>query len=172
MREDEIRARLAGLAVIAVDTNVVWREGLLDLIDLVNLVNQGRAGEQQLAVRIPALVHAERLFQERRRRGPDYDEAKPLNVLRNKGAEIVAFDKDDASRHAERLAQCFPTDADWHRAKKPGGTTVDWFIATQCAARGWVLVSDDLGGEFAWCDAIVGRKEILDALRALAGPPP
>lgn len=82
----------------------------------------------------------------------------------------------DADHHARLLTGRFPDAEEWQQAKRTalgverGGrrvsATVDWFIATQAKGRGWLLVTDDRGGELELAD-VVRSEELREVLLEL-----
>jgi hypothetical protein len=186
----ELAVGLRGGAVVALDSNVVYGRRLLHLADAVNRL---RDGPLRLSIQlvIPALVHAEHLAQERRRR-PDFDPAKVRAALTSKGFgvdgphHIVAFGEEDAEGYGAWSQGLFPTRAAWEEAKRrrcfemlglpPAASnprcsaTVDWFIAAQAEARGWWLVPDDAGPEFQELRRRCSLGTLMAALEALERP--
>lgn len=125
-----------------------------------------------------ALVHAERVFQLRRRFGAQFEANVVGAFLDTHGIEIIPFDQDSANRVAEQLFDEFPSDDDWRLAKwqrcatsvgyqgKPPQkprcpATVDWLIARHILGPDTFLVTEDKGSEFGSIPCI--NKE--DALK-------
>lgn len=179
MTDDELRRLCREGATLALDSNVVFGRGLLDLADLVNRLNESDAPELRLV--IPALVHGEHLLQEQETRGGKFQLAKALMTLQQKNVAVVAYEQSDAEDFATWMHNQFPTPearygARWTRLLGPSAepkttkcpATTDWHIAGQARARRWVCVTDDGGGEFAGLERKCGSEQLRRVLSALA----
>lgn len=169
-----LRALLEGAAVLAVDTNVVQGRALMDLANQVQAVNHRRPKERALGIVVPALVHAERVFQLRRQL--QFDPARlerAWEQLGSKGVRVEPYTEADAEGHGAALAPHYPTDDGWGAAKQAQGgsrpATVDWFIAAQAASRGWLWVSDDRGAEHRWLERRADAATLTQVLKKLGG---
>lgn len=187
MTEDEVLAYLgeAG-ATLAFDTNTIFgRGGAVDpgivLIDRINQINDLRKAEPPIRKVLPAVVLHEKLRQMRQamlQRGRAFDPAQPENFMVSKKLTVEAFDRVHAERVAEHLATLYPATGSWRAFKKRRclecvglspthadatgdghrcGATVDWLIAAQADQNGYLLVTNDLGPEFA---SVARRAEV------------
>lgn len=194
MSPEELDARLAGGATLAVDTNVLFsvRE-LGTLTDLVRAANRSRSQQAPVRLVVPALVHAEILHDLRcflARKGEPYSAAEVAASLASKGTTVVAFSPEDADGTSAHLFASAPTSTGWRAAKRrnaishlgmlhregevPGKNvpaTVDWFIAGHARERGWILITGDRGPEFHGLER-VRLADIKAALERLAAHPP
>ncbi|OJT16990.1 hypothetical protein BO221_47070 [Archangium sp. Cb G35] len=139
---------------------------------------------------MPAVVHMEMLLDIRQRllqMGSPYDASVVDQGLRDKGLQVVAFEKHHAERAAELIAGMFPDASAWREAKrlryvrtlglhdseelrkvgKRCSATIDWLIAAQASQEGWVLVTDDQGVEFKAVEMKMRLGELEELLRAL-----
>jgi hypothetical protein len=128
------------------DTNVLWSGPLLK-----ELSRRARSAGHRVVV--PALVHAERLAQMRRERGPRFSIAAVNAFLETHEISVEPFDLAEAERASSVLASVFPTKDDWHGAKNEalkGRTpaTTDFFIGAPLADSKHPFVSEDRGHEF------------------------
>jgi len=172
MSEAEVLGLLEQANVaVAFDTNAIFGGKLrvLDLINQANEIRRGRFSLPPIKKVIAAPVWMEKLHHMNRFYGPTFEINMPLGVLRAKEVEIVAFDDRHAMHTAKRLAQMFPDEGAWLRAKRercakslnvvvPEGlsknkkcdATIDWLIAGLADADELLLVTDD--GDDAYKD--------------------
>lgn len=180
----------AGGATLAFDTNAILgftKEerrvvfgGFLTMCDNANRLREEAQPPLHISIVVPSLARMEALHDLRVSRGN-----KPFNTELVKAglagkAQVVAFDEDAALKASGALHRWFSTDEAWQRAKrarclealripettppgKYGLASIDWAIATQSEAEGWILVTDDVYAEFQH----VSRKITKDALRRL-----
>jgi predicted nucleic acid-binding protein len=174
-------------AVVAFDTNTIFGSGGQKdpgaaLIACVNRINTLRATPIRKVV--PAVVYHEKLRQMRQMLGARFIPSLPEGFLDSKKIEVESFDKPHAERTAERLGRLYPNQGEWRAFKKrrclecvglhPGtetagdgsacGATIDWLIASQADANGYLLVTNDAGPEFV----DVARRTSLDIANAAA----
>jgi len=164
--------------IFVLDTNVLWKTR-----ELAQLA--AAAKRQGHSVEVPALAHAERLAQVRRKvhqDGKTFDAAFVEAFFQTHGLQVVPFDKALAERCAESLAQRYPEKEHWHAARrarcalrfqlpqddagKPCPATVDWYLYAPYEAAPFVFVTLDSGTEFAGTGAVS-----LDSAIRLAGEP-
>ncbi|MDO9021271.1 MAG: hypothetical protein Q8S73_22910 [Deltaproteobacteria bacterium] len=179
-------------AVVAFDTNTIFGSGGQKdpgaaLIACISRINVFRVAPIRMVV--PAVVYHEKLRQMRQEWGNEFDPSFPEGFLHSKHIVVEAFDKPHAERTAERLAALYPVDGAWRAFKKRRclecvglsptlagaegdgsrcGATVDWLIAAQADMSGYLLVTNDLGAEFASvaCMAsVVATKAAAERLR-------
>lgn len=134
---------------------------------------------------VSALVHMERVYQLKRKKGDGFDPAAVEAFIAANEIEVIPFDRDAAEQVASVLATEFPTDADWQAAKwrrcaravgqdrpppaNPSSpATLDWLIARHVAGADAVIVSDDLGSEFMSLRR-VGRDDALQMAMTAGG---
>ena len=185
MESADLREALRSGVTLAVDTNAVFGRRLLQLADQVNRLREPPTAFPVVLV-IPALVHAEHLAQVRPKRADFSAEvAQAALISKGFGADgphrIAAFNASDAEASAAILARWTLTD--WPLAKqrrcaamlgvplpeKAGrcSATVDWFIAAQAEAQGWLLITDDGGPEFQGHTRRSTYNSLMRALEAL-----
>lgn len=194
MNRPEERVR-AGNVTLALDTNAMYL-AKKRLLDLCNSVNRLNAGPNALNLRlcVPAVVHMEMLLDIRHvllQKGSPYDAAVVDQGLRDKGLQVMAFEKHHAERAAELLAGRFPDAPAWREAKrlryvrslglndtdelrktgKRCSATIDWLIAAQALQEQWVLVTDDQGAEFAGVEQKLRLAQLEQLLAELLGNP-
>lgn len=180
--EDLIRS---GGATLAFDTNAIIGFSRADrrvtfgaFFGICNDAERFRHDEASplaISIVIPALVRMEALHDLRIARGEQpFDVQVVKNMLQNK-AEVRAFDEDSAIQASAALHRWFSTDEAWQAAKlerlvailgkapTTAPATIDWAIAAQAEAEGWILVTADTRGEFSR----VSRKITKIALRQL-----
>jgi len=179
LSEDEVHARLrsASAPVAALDSNVVFGNGLLRILVEVSRWNKDGVDGPKLRLVIPALVHAEHTAFERRKHGPDFDITKlraPLqthNFLFDPPTSdndtdhwVAPFDVTAAESCAEALARRWGTEKEWDRERKLrrwDSSPVDLYIWAQAAANDWLLVTNDTGHEFADARAAITNDAIF-----------
>lgn len=161
--------------IFVLDTNVLWK-----VQKLAKLASAARRRGHR--VEIPALVHAERLAQVRRKiheEGKAFDPSLVEAFLKTHGLVVVPFDKEVAERCAESLAERYPTRDGWHDARrtrcasrfqgvqneagKACPATVDWYLHAPYEAEPFVFVTLDGGGEHAGRGALSLDDAILRA---------
>ncbi|MCA9524931.1 MAG: hypothetical protein KC549_01380 [Myxococcales bacterium] len=169
MSPADLDALLKVGCLLALDTNAAWSAARVRrLSTMVRAVNRLR-GNKALLLFAPTLVHAELLHDIRGRlsgEGEVFDPEEVAASLQDMEIEIAAFERADAEGTAEYLHGQHPSGAAWQQAKLEFATrklslpaevkvaaktfpaTVDWFIAGQASARGWLLVTEDGGAEF------------------------
>lgn len=172
MDSDDLKALLSDGVTISLDTNVTWStKKLFELADLINRINTVQA-QKPLRLTVCAPAHFERLLQIRHRiekKGNTYNIGVIYQGLENKGITVVDFTKADAESAVKIVGDHITSREEWREEKrdtllrklglqahKPevGASrqppaTIDWLIAAQAAGRGWLLVTDDQGPEFA-----------------------
>lgn len=184
----------AGGATIAFDTNAVVGYSKAErkvtfgaFFRLCNDAERLRGHRDRplaLTMVIPALVRWEALHDLRVDRGEQpFDARLVSSALKNK-AKVRAFYEGTAIRASEVLHRWFPSDDLWQAAKRDRLTailghapsaapaTIDWAIAAQAEAEGWILVTDDTGPELSRVSRRVRKRElraIMDALLAERG---
>lgn len=183
----------AGGATFAFDTNAIIgyasREQRLafgSFFKLCNDVDRLRnevTSPLPLSIVVPALAHMESLHDLRMSLGSKpFDRAMVEGRLADKGVSIAPFDNDAALGASEVLHRWFPSAEGWRSAKRarcleilgiseaPGQSglaTIDWVIAAQAEAAGWVLVTSDAGAEFAHVTRKVKRDELRRVIDVL-----
>lgn len=181
-----LRDLLRGPVCLALDTSSARGKKansarVLNLADLVNQVNEDRAATAQIAVVIPTLVHAERLFQLAREKGAGFDPELPNQAMMAKNIRFLAFELPDAEHHATSLYERYPTDSAWKQVRLARGaeaetqgappermsTTVDWFIRTQVTGRQMVVLCEDAGPEWSGAPLLARYDDAVAALREL-----
>ncbi len=180
----------AGSATLAFDTNavlgfspgerrVVFGAFMRMCDDADRLRNA--APPLSLSIVVPSLVRMEGLHDLRVDRGTrPFDAAHVVQTLRRLNASVPPFDEDAAVKASGSLHRWFPSQQDWHKAKRDrclevlglpssaapgqgGLASIDWAIAAQAEAEGWILVTADTRAEFR----NVSRKMTKEALRTL-----
>ncbi len=183
--ERELVIRLSEGAAVAFDTNVLHQvDAVIKLAEEVKRANATleAKGKPTIHVVIPALCWAELVLHQRHRYSADYDETL-LQVALIAGAMTVHdFTESDASVVAAYIASAYPAKDLWQKAKldamltrlavtdAPGKkvpATVDWYIAGQAMARGWILVTEDKGAEFKGPLVRTSLKSLTTALGLL-----
>lgn len=177
-----------GGAVLAFDTNAIVgfsRERKVTLRAFLQMCNDAErlrlddASPLAIGIVVPALARMEALHDLRVSRGEQpFDEQTVKDGLRNK-AEVHPFDEDSAIRASGVLHGWFPSDDAWQAAKRErlralmgqspadAPATIDWAIAAQAEAEGWVLVTADVRAEFKHVSrkmTKVDLRELLDEL--------
>lgn len=171
--EDLIRR---GGATLAFDTNAILGfskaerrtvfGGFMRMCDDAELLRSGAARPLPISLVVPSLVRMEGLHDLRvDRRTKPFDGNKAAEDLRSKNVRVVAFDEDAAINASAALHRWFPSHEDWQTAKRDrcleilglpsaaapgqaGLASLDWAIAAQAEAEGWILVTADTGAEF------------------------
>lgn len=194
MTEDDIAELLrSGGVRLAFDTNAVEGDRRRDAVcNKVSQWNRKLSDQHLLPVRLVvcAVAHHEKVFHLKQRFGSTFDASIIEVGLKSKGLVIKAYDARHALETGAWIGERYPTQNDWHLAKKerslrsvgldpskvvaPGtghgcGTTVDWLIIGHARAEGCVLVSDDTGPEFAGLVARVKLGILEAALQKLVG---
>lgn len=131
---------------VYLDTNVLW-----DPDDIKKLSRRARAGGYRVVV--PALVHAERVAQMQRTFGSRFNIAEIEAFLKTHEITIEPFGQREAECASSVLAEAFPTDDDWHEAKRQAlvsrtPATTDFFIGAPLVPTQHPFVSGDTGYEF------------------------
>lgn len=164
--------------IFVLDTNALWK-----IRGLARLSQAIRA--RGLRLQVPALVHAERVAQMRRKHGSTFDIGFIQSFIDTHCIEVVSFDRTAAETYAERITKRYPHDSDWHAAKRERcatrfhivadageacPATVDWFISRGHAASGElervIVVTDDTGVEYDGAD-ILSVDEAIAYVEAL-----
>lgn len=176
--------RLGGVA-LAFDTNALFFDRrLTEVCNDVARHNEHLAARALPPVRlvVSAVAHAEKLFDLKQQFQARFDGAKILQGFVRKGLAVEPFRADHAIETAKRLGERYATDGAWQGAKRlrcisclglaastvpPGtgrgcGATVDWLIGGHARAAGCVLVTNDVGPEFAE----LADRVTLDVLEA------
>lgn len=188
LADEEIAARLEAGVTLALDTNVSRSSRVMvRLLDLAAAV-AARGLDVRLAV--PAPAFAEILMDLREHFAARYDPDRIATFLtENARLDIPAFDASDADHMAARLHARFGDDERWQqaridaafaelrlsgeadglrRAKARCSASIDWLIGSQADRRGWLLVTDDRGPEFADIALRAGFAAVRAALKRLA----
>jgi predicted nucleic acid-binding protein len=170
--DDAIRA---GGATLAFDTNAILGYskaerravfgGFLTMCDAADRLRNEASSPLPIAIVVPSLVRLEGLHDLRVDLGKKpFDASKVVQDLKNK-ADVTAFDEDAAIKASGALHRWFPSHEAWHAAKRDrclevlglqraadreqsGLASIDWAIAAQAEAEGWILVTADTGAEF------------------------
>lgn len=191
------RIQLGPTTHLLLDTNAVFSDrnalALGTWASQWNLDNPGAA----VNIHVSMVAHGEKLFQLKKDKGDRYDPSVPHQALLSKQIGLLEFKEAHALRLASMLGARFPGPEDWleqkrlhclrclhlddeyaeqrlrlaREAGKKCGKTVDWLIAAQALAEGWVLVTDDKGWEFADVADKIRRAELEIALTGLAQAP-
>lgn len=166
----------AGGATLAFDTNAILGflptdhriafGAFLNLCDDANRLRDELSPRLQISIIVPSLVHMEVLHDLRVDLGEKpFDETRPHPVFRDKKAEVVSFTEQAAMKASGALHRWFGSGEAWSNAKrercleilglksaeapgKSGLASIDWAIAAQAEAAGWILVTADAGAEF------------------------
>jgi hypothetical protein len=186
----------AGGAVLAFDTNAVlgyktednrkWAVfgRFLDLCDDMNQIGADARSPLNVEIVVPALVRMEgvrRLRVSLRER--EFDAESVKSGLRGR-ARVVAFDEDSAIDASGTLHQWFDTDEKWQQVKRErcleardltatnsskacGLATIDWAIAAESEAKGWILVTEDGGLEFRHVSRKLTKQAVRDIVDKL-----
>ena len=197
MKKDDLATRMRqGGVALAFDTNAVYDDrGLFDLCDRIERYNlrHDTAAPPRPRIRlvISAVAYAEKLFDLKQRFHNRFDIGRILDGLTRKKLDFQAFNDQHALATAVRLGQRFPTDADWHEAKrkrylrslglpentttqgtgKSCGATVDWLVGGHAQAEGAILVTDDQGPEFHGLAERVHFQVLKDVVDQLLAEP-
>jgi hypothetical protein len=190
MTEDEIAERLqAGGLKLSFDTNAIEgderRDAICDNVSRWNI----KLAERSLALVslvVCAVAHHEKVFHLKQRFRGTFKPSVILDGLKKKSLITEPYDAQHAMETGAWIGERYPTQNDWYRAKKERslrslgldpittkvpasgkgcGATVDWLIIGHARAEGCVLVSDDMGPEFA---ELVERVKLGTLERALA----
>ncbi|MFS8066765.1 MAG: hypothetical protein ACMG6S_10370 [Byssovorax sp.] len=191
MTEDEITERLqAGGLKLAFDTNAVEDDPRTSrLRNKIEQWNATLASRKLARVRLIAcaLVHHEKVFHLKQEWGHKFNPNIIVKALKARGWQIDPYEMRHALATGEWIGNAYPTESAWHLAKKEHslrslgldklevagtgrrcGTTVDWLIIGHARAEGCVLVSDDMGPEFAGLVERVKLETLERALEKLA----
>jgi hypothetical protein len=188
MDELSIRAYLDGAgAAIAFDTSAMkgggnrWR---VEVAQCVQRINEARR-EPPIKLFVPVAAHAEMLHDYRQSKGDAYSAAAIVTGMQNLGLEVIDFSAAHADHFATLAARSFPSSDAWRRAKiqrclscvglpanhpvsdHPCSATVDWLIAAQADAHGYLLIVDDRGDEFAGVPRRARRTALLPVLHRM-----
>lgn len=165
MTPAEFEAALRSGRAVAFDTNSVWGEATWATV-CGQLRAWARLHKVKVALVMPAIAHQEKVHDLRYEFGTRFRSQAIDQGLQSAGVDVVDFDRHDADATAAWLATLFVNDDAWRQAKRlmflqrlglpadhaaPGqncSATVDWLIAGQATARGWLLVTNDQGAEF------------------------
>lgn len=189
--EESIRA---GGVTLAFDTNAIIgrspRErrlvfgGFFTICDIANRLRDEAPRPLEIHVVVPALARLEALYDLRIERGKaPFDEAFVKSALEGK-ARVIEFNDDAAIRASGVLLRWFDCDEAWQRAKRErclealglgkghpasgrGLASIDWAIAAQAEAEGWILVTRDTRAEFQHVSHTITKealRELLDRL--------
>lgn len=170
---DALRRHLEAGGAVVVDTAAIFNARRL--LTWAGDIARMREGGSTVRLVIPALVHAERLYQVRRQHAR-FDEAMVhahIEVLRHAGAVFAPFDVRAAEAMAGALCDRYATDEAWDAARggsrhRRQSTTVDWFIAAH-ALPDAVVVTADAGPEWTWVRC--ARPDDLTAVLGELAPP-
>jgi len=142
---------------------------------------------------VPALAHLEVLHDLRTTIGARFDRARVERELQSKQVAIPPFHDEAALKASETLHRWFPDAGLWRAAKRArclevlglrdapgqaGLASIDWAIAAQAEAEGWILVTDDARAEFNHVSHKITKsvlRRLLDGLlreRGLYGASP
>lgn len=180
----------AGGAVLAFDANALC--GFRRLGKLCEVVNQLRQAPVSLDIHlyVPALAHAEVLFDIRQDMGPAFHAKRVVQGLIDLGLVIQPFEERHAERAAEWLGEAYPSTEAWYAAKKQRfikslgldekktasnvtgkkcAATVDFYIAAHAAQEGWILVTDDGGPDFEKIERKIDLSSLEQCLRGMLG---
>jgi hypothetical protein len=171
--QGEGRTTEEGPPALAFDTNTIFGDNPrsdsgIDLINTINRANALRGEAPAVRLVVPAVVFHEKIRQMTQKRGDRFDVSLPLGFMSSNHLEVEAFDQKHALDVAKRLHLLYPTRGDWRAFKKRRclqclklradtvtggdghdcGATVDWLIAGQAEAMGYLLVTNDGGPEF------------------------
>ena len=135
-----------------------------------------------------AVVHHEKVFHLKRQFGEKFNPHIIVKALKSRGWQIDPYEIRHALATGEWIGNRYPTESAWHLAKKERslrslgldpskvevegtgrscGATVDWLIIGHARAEGCVLVSDDMGPEFAGLVERVKLATLETALQKL-----
>jgi predicted nucleic acid-binding protein len=199
--EDLVRS---GGVTLAFDTNAIigfsraegrvtfgafWR-----ICDDVSRLRDEASEPLSFAIVVPALAHMEVLHDLRAAIGPSrFDRARVERELESKGAAVAPFHDDAAMSASAILHRWFPEEEAWRAAKRArclevlglrdapgeaGLASIDWAIAAQAEAEGWILVTSDTRAEFGKVSRKIAKsalRQLLDELlreRGLSAPGP
>jgi len=145
-----------------------------------------------ISIVVPAVAHLEVLHDLRTamsQRARAFDRARVERELGDKQVKVAPFHDDAATNASEVLHRWFPQAEAWRTAKKarclevlglreaPGNAglaSIDWVIAAQAEAEGWILVTADTRAEFNQVSLKITRSElrrVLDDLLLERGVP-
>lgn len=169
----EGRTTAEGSPALAFDTNTIFGDNPrsdpgIDLINTINRANAVRGEAPAVRLVVPAVVFHEKIRQMTQRIGERFDVSLPLGFVSSNHLEVEPFDQRHALAVAKRLYERYQKRDDWRAFKKrrclqclklPAetvtggdghdcGAAVDWLIAGQAEAMGYLLVTNDRGPEF------------------------
>ena len=152
--------------IFILDTNVLWKTRQLERL-------AAAARRHGHSVEVPALAHAERLAQIRRKNrqeGKTFDPSIVEAFLKTHEIRVAPFDRELADRCAASLADRYPSPDEWHNARRqrcasrfqmaqddagrPCPATIDWYLHAPYDAAPFVFVTLDGGSEFTRTGAI------------------
>lgn len=128
------------------------------------------------------------MFHLKRQFGEKFNPHIIVKALKSRGWQIDPYEIRHALATGEWIGNRYPTESAWHLAKKERslrslgldpskvevegtgrscGATVDWLIIGHARAEGCVLVSDDMGPEFAGLVERVKLATLETALQKL-----
>lgn len=183
----------AGGATLAFDTNAIIGfsgsgrrltfSAFFDFCDAVDRLREEARDPLAISVVVPTLAYIEALHDLRTSLGATpFDRGQVERTLARKKVVVAAFDGDTAMSASAVLHRWFPSHDEWRLAKRarclevlclrdaPGQSglaTIDWVIAAQAEAAGWVLVTSDAGAEFAHVTRKVKRDELRRVIDVL-----
>lgn len=188
--EERIRS---GGATLAFDTNAIIGVSRADrrvtfsafwtVCDDANRLRDEIPEPLPISIVVPALAHMEVLHDLRTSLSKTpFDRTRVEREMESKRVRIANFHDDTAMRTSEILHGWFPTSEVWRTAKRQrcleilgladapghaGVASLDWAIAAQAEAEGWVLVTDDSGAEFSRVSCKIKRsalRRVLDEI--------
>jgi predicted nucleic acid-binding protein len=183
----------SGSATLAFDTNAIIgfsREAqrvtfsaFWTVCNDANRLREEAASPLPIKIVVPALAHMEVLHDLRTSLAVSkFDQQQVKRELKRKGVTIAPFHDEAALSASAILREWFPSDEAWRTAKRrrclevlglldapgQGGlASIDWAIAAQAEAEGWILVTDDTRAEFGNVSRKITKTElrlILDDL--------
>jgi hypothetical protein len=185
----------SGGATLAFDTNAILGftrnerrvvfGAFLSMCDDVNRLRDELPRPLSMVIVVPSLARMEGVHHLRVERGKKpFDAKRAIQDLAAKNAAVAPFDELAAVKASGALHQWFPSDDLWHTAKRDrcleilglsrndapgqgGLASIDWAIAAQAAAEGWVLVTADSRAEFAHVPLKITKSRLRTLLDEL-----
>lgn len=132
-----------------------------------------------MAIVVPAVAHLEVLHDLRTATRRAFDRARVERELADKRVRVAPFHDEAATSASEILHRWFPEAEAWRTAKRtrclevlglrdaPGNAglaSIDWVIAAQAEAEGWILVTADTRAEFNRVSHKITRTELRRVL--------
>jgi hypothetical protein len=168
--------------VVPTDGGAVGFGGFLTICDLANEL---RVSDPpcELTLVVPSLAHMEVLHDLRTAQAGRFDPDMVARGLQRKKVEVRHFDGQDALAASKVLHGWCPTGEDWRNAKRGrclealglpgvraeghGVASIDWAIAAQAEAHGWVLVTGDQRAEFSKVSLRLRKSDLHSLLEDL-----